>query len=436
MPDKCLLILLDGLGDRSIEAFGWQTPLQAARTPHLDRLAEEGASGLYHSGAMGQALSSENAHFLMFGFDSKDFPGRGPLEALGVGISLGPNDVAVLTHFARVHESEDRLILDRGEPTASTEEAEALFAAVSQFEVDGISIRLERTKGLSGILVMEGNVSPFITDTDPIREGSPLAALHPWREHADDPAAQRTAAALRAYLIWAHHRLKTHPVNQARQSRGMLPIEGLVTQRAGRLKAIPNFREQNGLRGLSISSGIIYWGLSAFLGLDCLRDRDTGDPAEDLARRLTKARESFDHYDFIHVHTKAPDEAGHSRDPLAKKAVIEALDEGLGRVLGPLREEPGLLLIVTADHSTPSCGTLIHSGEPVPLTICGSGVRRDGVNRFDEINAATGALGCVRGKELMYLILNYLDRAKLGGLMDTPVDQAYWPGDYEPFRLR
>jgi 2,3-bisphosphoglycerate-independent phosphoglycerate mutase len=70
------------------------------------------------------------------------------------------------------------------------------------------------------------------------------------------------------------------------------------------------------------------------------------------------------------------------------------------------------------------------------LTICGSGVRRDGVIRFDEVNAATGALGCVRGKELMYLILNYLDRAKLGGLMDTPVDQPFWPGDYEPFRLR
>ena len=35
----------------------------------------------------------------------------------------------------------------------------------------------------------------------------------------------------------------------------------------------------------------------------------------------------------------------------------------------------------------------------------------------------------------MYLVLNYLDRAKLAGLRDTPVDQTFWPGDYEPFRL-
>ncbi len=385
---------------------------------------------------MGQALPSENAHFAMFGFDPADFPGRGPLEALGAGIPLDPADVAILAHFARVHESDGGLILDRGEPTATAEEAEALFAAIGQFQIDGISIRLEQTKGLFGVLVMKGEVSPFITDSDPIREGRPLAALRPWREHSADPTAQRTAAALHAYLVWVHRQLQEHPINRERQRRGMLPIEGLVTQRAGRLKKPLSFREQNGLRGLSIASGIVYWGLSAYLGLDSQRVRDTGDPAADLADRLTSAREALDRYDFIHVHTKAPDEAGHSRDPLAKKAVIEALDAGLGRVLGPLLADPDLLLIVTADHSTPSCGTLIHSGEPVPLTICGSGVRRDGVHRFDEISAAGGALGCVRGKEFMYLVLNYLDRAKLAGLMDTPVDQTFWPGDYEPFRLR
>ncbi len=68
MPNKCLLILLDGLGDRAIEPLNWETPLQSARTPHLDHLAEIGANGLYHAGIMGQALPSENAHFSMFGY--------------------------------------------------------------------------------------------------------------------------------------------------------------------------------------------------------------------------------------------------------------------------------------------------------------------------------------------------------------------------------
>ena len=72
----------------------------------------------------------------------------------------------------------------------------------------------------------------------------------------------------------------------------------------------------------------------------------------------------------------------------------------------------------------------------MPLTFFGQGVRRDKVSRFDEVSAAGGALGTVRGRELMYLLLNHLDRAKLQGIMDTPVDQPYWPGHYQPFRLK
>ncbi len=170
--------------------------------------------------------------------------------------------------------------------------------------------------------------------------------------------------------------------------------------------------------------------------MDTKKVADTEDPEKDIADRLTTAYESLNDYDFVHVHTKAPDEAAHTKDPDAKKSVIESLDRGNGRAIGPLMDDPEVLLIVTADHSTPSSGPLIHSGESVPLMFYGQGVRRDGVRRFKEVDVAAGALGRVRGKELMYLILNHLDRAKLQGVMDTPVDQPYWPGNYEPFRLK
>ncbi len=320
-------------------------------------------------------------------------------------------------------------------PTVTHAEAEDLFAAARRFDAGPISMRLEKTKGLFGILVLEGAVSPFITDTDPIQEGRPLIMPSPWAQYAEDPATVQTAAALRDYLAWVYQVLHQHPVNSKRVRRGMLPIRGLVTQRAGRLKPINSFKQQNGLRALSISSGIVYWGLSSYLQIDTLKVKDTGNPAVDLAERLSMARAALKNYDFIHLHTKAPDEAGHSRNPSTKKSVIEALDRGLGREIYQLLADPDLLIVVTADHSTPSCGSLIHSGEPVPLAICGAGVRHDTVHHFDEICAAQGALGCVRGQEFMYLILNYLDRAKLAGLMDTPQDQNYWPGNYRPFSL-
>jgi 2,3-bisphosphoglycerate-independent phosphoglycerate mutase len=66
----------------------------------------------------------------------------------------------------------------------------------------------------------------------------------------------------------------------------------------------------------------------------------------------------------------------------------------------------------------------------------GKYARRDAVNSFDEVSCASGGLGQVRGKELMYLILNMLDRGKLWGTMDSPVNQPFVPGKYKALRIR
>jgi 2,3-bisphosphoglycerate-independent phosphoglycerate mutase len=105
MAKKCIMLLLDGVGDRSHPELKHRPPLQAARTPALDRLVRVGANGLYHAAQVGQALPSENAHFAMFGYDMDVFPGRGALEALGAGIDLAPESVAMLTHQVSVRQS-------------------------------------------------------------------------------------------------------------------------------------------------------------------------------------------------------------------------------------------------------------------------------------------------------------------------------------------
>lgn len=437
MPSKCVLILLDGLGDRSHEELGHRTPLQAARTPVLDRLAALGANGLYHAGSLGQALPSENAHFAMFGYDQADFPGRGALEALGAGLDLEPGEVAVLAHFVSVRPDAGQAMLVQDLPKATESEALSLVEAAGRFESGGVRITFHRTKGLFGVLVLRavhGEISPFVTDSNPMRDGQYLSEIVPWTIHAHDPAAMRTAAALTDYLRWAHTALSPLPLNAART--GQAPINCLVTQRAGQIRRSPApFPERFGLRGLSIASGVVFRGLTRLLGMDFLAMMETDDPATDMDRRLRAAREALVGHDFIHVHTKAPDEAAHRKDPLLKKSVIEALDKGIGRAIVPLLNDPEVLVVVTADHSTPSSGNLVHSGEPVPLAFCGRGVRRDAVTAFDEVSVAGGALGCVRGREFMALVLDALDRSRLQGIMDSPHARDYWPGDYRPFRL-
>ncbi|MGA8181798.1 MAG: phosphoglycerate mutase, partial [Desulfobacterales bacterium] len=309
MSKKCVLILLDGLGDRSYAELDYQTPLQAARTPFMDKIAASGANGLYHAALLGQALPSENAHFAMFGYEAAEFPGRGALEALGAGIDLAPGDVAVLAHFAGLREENNCFFLVDGKPEASFDEVKHLIEAAGEYSRDGVEIRFMHTQGLRGILILRGKTAPFITDTDPFIHGLKVVDLKPWSDYQNDAAVQNTARVLKTYLLKIYHTLKKHPLNDARLQRGLEPINGMVTQRAGQLKPVTSFKERFGMRGLSIASGIVYQGLSAFIGLDFRKVSDTKDPGKDIEKRLTMAGSALGSYDFIHIHSKAPDEA-------------------------------------------------------------------------------------------------------------------------------
>jgi len=431
---RCILLLLDGLGDRSHPVLNGCTPLQAAHTPNLDRIAESGMNGLFHAHLQGAALPSELAHFLMFGYRIEEFPGRGAVEALGEGLDIREGDVALLSRIFSVSEEQNSLVLRHENPLLDRESCRTLQDAVGHFRWGGIDAEFLPTKGIGGILLLRGHVSSAVTDSNPIIEGRPLMEVLPLRPMTDDPRTLETAAFLNAYLRWSHRTLSEHPLNRKRLGKGLPPINAVGTQRAGMLGRLPSFTEKWGLKGLMIASGAIYQGLGQVVGMETCKVRDSDDPGRDLRQRLEMAHKERE-FDFVHVHTKATDEAGHTKDPLVKKRVIEALDTALAYALKEILPDDEVLFIVTADHSTASSGTMIHTGENVPLVMTGQYTRTDSVRKFDEISCAGGGLSLVRGKELMYLILNFLDRGKLWGLMDSPDDQPFTPGRYTPLRV-
>jgi 2,3-bisphosphoglycerate-independent phosphoglycerate mutase len=309
-----------------------------------------------------------------------------------------------------------------------------LFAAIEKFSYSNMHCRLIQTKGVDAILVFSKPSSPHVTDTLPFFNNMPLIEPQPLLQFQNDPIAVETAAALKAYLVWCHQVLSSHPFNLRRKEEGTNPLNGLVTLRSGQKKAIENFSVRWGLKGLSISSGLLYRGLSNFLGIDSNEAEDSDDPGRDIYDRLMQAEAAKDNYDFIHVHTKTPDEAAHTKNCHKKVETIEALDRGIGKAMASLLSSD-TQLVITSDHSTPSSGPLIHSGEPVPITMVGPGIRRDSINRYSEVDCAGGALGYIQGSNLMFMVLNSLDRIKLEGLHDTPVDQYFWPGQRKPFLL-
>ena len=157
---RCVLILLDGLGDRSHQSLDHLTPLQAATTPNLDRIAAIGSNGLFHAARPGMALPSENAHFAMFGYSQKEFPGRGLLESLGAEIAVAPSEVALLAHFVSLEEKNNILVLREDRPSVNAKEAASLTQTISSFNEGDISFRYTPTRHLDGILAMDGLVSP------------------------------------------------------------------------------------------------------------------------------------------------------------------------------------------------------------------------------------------------------------------------------------
>jgi 2,3-bisphosphoglycerate-independent phosphoglycerate mutase len=263
--------------------------------------------------------------------------------------------------------------------------------------------------------------------------GTPMARIEPVCSNPEPEKARITAEALNAYLSKCYRILRNSTVNKERVARGLQPANFLATQRCGKRILQEPFDRKWGMRGMLIASGAMYKGLALELGLTFVKMRDSDNPGKDLRERIRLALDDREH-DFVHVHTKVPDDTAHMGGPDVKREAIASLDEGLDEITRIADKQQDFVLAVTADHSTSSIPVpAIHSGEPVPVTIVGPRVRRDDVCVFDEIQAAKGCLGFLRGEELLLTLLNYADRAVLVGHQLGGTVRPYFPRDYIPY---
>ena len=91
---KHIVILGDGMADEPIEALGGLTPLQAADTPYMDKLAALGRNGRLKTVPDGFHPGSEVANMAVLGYNMpKVYEGRGVLEAASIGVELQPGDL-------------------------------------------------------------------------------------------------------------------------------------------------------------------------------------------------------------------------------------------------------------------------------------------------------------------------------------------------------
>jgi 2,3-bisphosphoglycerate-independent phosphoglycerate mutase len=386
---KIVLLVADGLGGLPVEPNG-KTELESARTPNLDALAREGACGLSIPVLPGITPGSGPGHLALFGYDPLQYRiGRGILEALGINFPVGPRDVAARGNFCTVDSA--GLITDRRAGRPTTERCQAMCRQLQQVRVPGLEVFVEPVREHRFVVVFRGSalagahqeLGDRVNDTDPQQTGhKPLEAK------GADPASQRTARAVNAFVIEAARLLKDQaPTN-------MVTLRGFA-----RYPKIDTLQDLCGLRAVALAVYPMYRGLARLVGME------VADAGATLADQVEALRRLWNQYDFFFLHYKYTDSTGEDGNFAAKVEMIEHLDEELPKI----RALDPDVLIVTGDHSTPS-KLRSHSWHPVPTLLWSPTCRPDPVTEFGESYCLHGGLGQFQARYLLPLAMAHAGR--------------------------
>lgn len=411
--NKLFYVCLDGLGDDPLPQLGGRTPLEAAATPILDGLAVRGRQGLVHTVGEDIAPESDIAVFAILGYDPREeHPGRGVLEAIGSGMEFRDGDLAHRVNFATM---EDGRIVDRrvGRDLPS-EDSRALAAEVNdRLSLPGATATLHATVEHRGAVVIRsesGRLSANVSNTDPAyaKQGSLGVALETFEDRParsepldDSPEAARGAELTNLFVDEAARILEASEVNARRRTEGRLPANLILTRDAGdHVPQLTPIKDRFGPAWGCFVEMPVERGIAMVLGMGEVDAPSPADERERYAAWADLAVEAIEGYDALYLHIKGPDIPAHDGRSEDKRDVIETIDEAFFATLLPRVDPSSTVIAVTADHAT-SCARKAHTADAVPLVVWGAGVAPDGTQSFGERAAATGAIGTIRGVEIV-----------------------------------
>jgi 2,3-bisphosphoglycerate-independent phosphoglycerate mutase len=327
---KYVILHAEGMSDHPRQELAGKTPLQAACTPHLDRLAEQSELGLLtvvlDNGRHGSGLTGTS----ILGYEPKKYyQGPGPLEAASLGVTVGEHDVVYLCTMVTlkaegasgpkgtasdVKKLGPHVIMD--DATAgliTSEEARELIDAINE-QLGSEIIQFFPGSGHRHLMVWV-NGKPRAVCVDPQSlVGRPIADSLPTGDGAD---------MLRKLMDASLMILRDHPVNGERRETGQKPANCLWLWGEGRAIPRPSVSERFGVPGVVVSAGDVHRGLGLVSGLEAV------DPFRlaDLRAHAQAALDELKKKDFAYVHVELPDEVVYDPDVKAKVRAIEAVDK-------------------------------------------------------------------------------------------------------------
>ncbi|MGQ9660826.1 MAG: cofactor-independent phosphoglycerate mutase [Kiritimatiellia bacterium] len=394
-----VIFLGDGMADEPVPELGLRTPLEVAHTPAMDFIAREGCNGTLLTLPDGFPTSSEVANMSVLGCDlAAEYCGRGPLEAAGAGVPIGPSEIAFRLNLITV---ENGVLKDFAGGRPTREQAECLMREL-QAHFGSEVVRFYPGVSYRNLLVLSGL---YYSDR--------VAADKPDDNHGQrledhlprplGPEAEETVELLRRLMLETPRVLEKSEANRRAMREGRLPANGVWPWSGGRTGTIHTLREKYGISGAVISAVDVINGLGRCLGMDVIRVAGaTGYIDTNYEGKADAAIEAARLYDLVYVHVEGIDEVSHDRRLDLKLKAIEDFDARLiARVLEAIGDD--INVAVLADHPVPvKVGK--HTRTPVPVAVRAAGLLPDSVTAYDEVSCTRGSLGAMKDGEFMQVL--------------------------------
>ncbi|HET6248982.1 MAG TPA: cofactor-independent phosphoglycerate mutase [Tepidisphaeraceae bacterium] len=389
---KYAIIIPDGAADEPLKELSGKTPIEAAHTPNMDRIAMEGRQGTARTVPEGFESGSDVATMSLLGYDPNVYhTGRAPLEAAAQKIPLAPTDWVFRCNLVTTR---DGLMKDHSAGGISNAEAKELIDAMAG-AIDIPGFEFHTGVSYRNLLVYRGK-QDFEVATRPPHE-IPEESIAKWAPKG------KGSEILNAIMDRSKEVFANHPVNLARKAKGVNQATQVWLWGQGHAPAIPTFEKRFGiksgcmitgvdlLRGLAVLLG---WDVHEVAGMTSFHDTNYIGQGKDTADMLDK-------YDLVLSHVEAPDEASHQADWKTKIEAIEHIDKYVvGPVYEKLRRYPQWRILVLPDHPT-NIATRKHGYAPTLFEMAGTGVKSVKPGAYSERNAAGSGLHLEKGHELM-----------------------------------
>ena len=377
---KYLILHADGMADIPCAELSGQTPLEAAATPHLDCIAQSSEVGLLGLPSENGPAGSDVTSVAVLGYDPKKYyPGPGPLEAAGLGITVGEQDVVfrctmttvrgegasggkdIVTEIKKL--GAHVVMEDATAGLIETDQARELLEAVNE-QLGSESIQFYPGAGHRHLMVWVGGKSRA-TCLDPQQlVGRSIADALPAGDGAD---------VLRKIMDAAFFILRDHPVNEERQQEGLKPANCLWLWGQGRAALWPPMPERYGITGAVVSSSDVHRGVGLCAGLEAIElPMDAGDKSKEFTGPVEAAVRELSKKDLVYLHAGLSDDVLHALNVQEKVRAIEQFDaQVVGPLLTALAGHSAYRLLVVCDPGL--ANTQGQKVPPILYALCDSG---------------------------------------------------------------